>query len=76
MFSEALVWYMRNLVAFWRSSPAGLIIMIIVLSWVFRTMCSRRRGGWGWGCCCRCSCCGRGSDCGPGCTCSTEADAE
>ena len=77
MFGEALVWYTQNLFAFWRSSPAGLIIMMIMLSWLFRTMCSRRRGGWGWGCCCRCSCCGRGSaSCGPDCTCHPEADAE
>ena len=78
MFGEALVWYLNSVVAFWRSSPANVILMLIMVSMIFRMLCGRRRRWWGFGCCCcRCGCGGHGSaECGPECCCHAKADSE
>ncbi|GMR12314.1 MAG: hypothetical protein BMS9Abin29_0503 [Gemmatimonadota bacterium] len=78
MFGEALIRYLNSVVAFWRSSPASVILMLIIASMIIRMLCGRRRRWWGFGCCCcRCGCgCHGSADCGPECSCETEAAGE
>ncbi len=76
MFGEAFSWYLNSLVAFWRGSPVNVILMLIMLSMIFRMLCGRRRR-WRGGrcCCCRCCCgCDGSAECGPECSCHTEDD--
>ncbi len=79
MFGEALVWYMKSLVAFWQSSPVSVIILVIIVSMMIRILSGRRRGWWGFGCCrwrCGCCRCHGSASCGPECSCHTEDDTE
>ncbi len=77
MFGEALIWYLNSVVAFWRGSPANLILMLIMVSLVIRMLCGRRRGWWAFRCCCRCGCgCHGAAGCCPDCGCPVESDGE
>jgi len=78
MFGEALIWYLNSVVAFWRGSPAHLILMLIMMSMIFRMLCGRRRRWWRFRCCCCCCGCGcHGSaECGPDCSYHSEAESE
>lgn len=78
MFGEALIWYLHSVVAFWRGSPAHLILMLIMMSMILRMLCGRRRRWWRFRCCCCCCGCGcHGSaECGPDCSGHSEAESE